>query len=255
MKVALVTGGTRGIGFGIASRLAAERFDLAVCGLRARDAVARVLQGLEAAGTKVLYVQADIGAREAREKLVRAVRSEFGCLNVLVNNAGMAPRRRADILEASEESFEEVVRANLQGPYFLTQACARWMIEQRKENPDWQGSVVNVSSMSATFASTNRGEYCISKAGLSMATKLWAARLGEFGIPVYEVSPGIVKTDMTAPVEAKYDELIEGGLTIERRWGTAEDVGRAVAALVRGDLPYSTGNVVHVDGGLGVPRL
>ena len=255
MKVALVTGGTRGIGFGIASRLAAERFDLAVCGLRARDAVARVLQGLEAAGTKVLYVQADIGAREAREKLVRAVRSEFGRLNVLVNNAGMAPRRRADILEASEESFEEVVRANLQGPYFLTQACARWMIEQRKENPDWRGSVVNVSSMSATFASTNRGEYCISKAGLSMATKLWAARLGEFGIPVYEVSPGIVKTDMTAPVEAKYDELIEGGLTIERRWGTAEDVGRAVAALVRGDLPYSTGNVVHVDGGLGVPRL
>ena len=255
MKVALVTGGTRGIGFGIASRLAAERFDLAVCGLRARDAVARVLQGLEAAGTKVLYVQADIGAREAREKLVRAVRSEFGRLNVLVNNAGMAPRRRADILEASEESFEEVVRANLQGPYFLTQACARWMIEQSKENPDWQGSVVNVSSMSATFASTNRGEYCISKAGLSMATKLWAARLGEFGIPVYEVSPGIVKTDMTAPVEAKYDELIEGGLTIERRWGTAEDVGRAVAALVRGDLPYSTGNVVHVDGGLGVPRL
>jgi NAD(P)-dependent dehydrogenase (short-subunit alcohol dehydrogenase family) len=255
VKVALVTGGTRGIGFGIASRLAAERFDLAVCGLRARDAVARVLQGLEAAGTKVLYVQADIGAREAREKLVRAVRSEFGRLNVLVNNAGMAPRRRADILEASEESFEEVVRANLQGPYFLTQACARWMIEQRKENPDWQGSVVNVSSMSATFASTNRGEYCISKAGLSMATKLWAARLGEFGIPVYEVSPGIVKTDMTAPVEAKYDELIEGGLTIERRWGTAEDVGRAVAALVRGDLPYSTGNVVHVDGGLGVPRL
>ena len=255
MKVALVTGGTRGIGFGIASRLAAERFDLAVCGLRARDEVAGVLQGLEAAGTKVLYFQADIGAREAREKLVRAVRSEFGRLNVLVNNAGMAPRRRADILEASEESFEEVVRANLQGPYFLTQACARWMIEQRKENPDWQGSVVNVSSMSATFASTNRGEYCISKAGLSMATKLWAARLGEFGIPVYEVSPGIVKTDMTAPVEAKYDELIEGGLTIERRWGTTEDVGRAVAALVRGDLPYSTGNVVHVDGGLGVPRL
>jgi NAD(P)-dependent dehydrogenase (short-subunit alcohol dehydrogenase family) len=255
VKVALVTGGTRGIGFGIASRLAAERFDLAVCGLRARDEVAGALQGLEAAGTKVLYVQADVGAREGREKLVRAVRSEFGRLNVLVNNAGMAPRQRADLLEASEESFEEVVRANLQGPYFLTQACARWMIEQRKESPDWRGSVVNISSMSATFASTNRGEYCISKAGLSMATKLWAARLGEFDIPVYEVSPGIVKTDMTAPVGARYDELIGGGLTIERRWGTPEDVGRAVAALVRGDLPYSTGNVVHVDGGLGIPRL
>ncbi|MDA8303347.1 MAG: 3-ketoacyl-ACP reductase [Actinomycetota bacterium] len=255
MKVALVTGGTRGIGFGIAARLGAERFDLAVCGVRARDEVAGPLRGLEATGAKVLYVEADIGAREARERLVSAVRSEFGRLDVLVNNAGMAPRRRADVLEVSEESFEEVVRANLQGPYFLTQACARWMIEQRKENPDWHGSIVNVSSMSATFASTNRGEYCISKAGLSMATKLWAARLGEFGIPVYEVSPGIVKTDMTAPVEGKYDELIEGGLTIERRWGTPDDVGRAVAALVRGDFPYSTGNVVHVDGGLGVPRL
>lgn len=269
MRVALVTGGTRGIGLAIASRLASEGFALAVCGRRAPDEVGGVVETLEAAGTSagqggnagrtasasVLYVQADVSERPARDRLMRAVEERFGRLDVLVNNAGMAPRRRTDLLEATEESFEEVMKANLQGPFFLTQACARWMVQQRSAEPDFSGCIVNISSMSATVASTDRGEYCVSKAGVAMATKLWAARLGEWGIPVYEVRPGVVRTDMTATVEDKYDRLIENGLTIERRWGAADDVGRAVAALVRGDFAYATGNVVHIDGGLTVPRL
>lgn len=255
MTVALVTGGARGIGLGISRQLTALSFDLAICGRRTREDVAAQLEELEARGAKVIYVQADVGEPSGRQRLVAAVRDELGHLDVLVNNAGIAPRRRTDILLASEESFEEVLRANLEGPYFLTQACARWMIEQRSQEPEWSGCIINISSMSATVASTERGEYCVSKAGLSMATKLWAARLGEFDIPVYEVCPGVIKTDMTAPVEEHYSELIERGLTVERRWGTPDDVGRVVAALARGDFPYSTGIVVHVDGGLTLPRL
>lgn len=251
-----MTGGTRGIGLAIARRLASEGFDIALCGRRAPSEVVGVLGGLEAIGTRVLYVQADLAEALERAELVRVLRRQFGRLDVLVNNAGMAPRERTDLLEATEESFEEVMRANLQGPYFLTQACARWMVEQRIDDAaGFNGCIVNISSMSATVASTERGEYCVSKAGLSMATKLWAARLGEFGIPVYEVRPGVIRTDMTAAVEGRYDKLIDDGLTIERRWGTPDDVGRAVAALARGDFPYSTGNVVHIDGGLSVPRL
>ena len=255
MKVAVVTGGTRGIGFGISRRLAGEGFDLAICGRRERGEVAGSLEELESRGTRTVYVQADVAEQAARQRFIAAVRQEFGRLDVLVNNAGIAPRQRNDLLEATEESFEEVLRTNLQGPYFLTQACARWMIEQRTAGSGWTGCIVNISSMSATVASTNRGEYCISKAGLSMATNLWAARLGEFEIPVYEVRPGVIKTDMTSAVEARYSDLIESGLTIERRWGTPDDVGRVVAALARGDLPYSTGTVINVDGGLTVPRL
>jgi NAD(P)-dependent dehydrogenase (short-subunit alcohol dehydrogenase family) len=183
------------------------------------------------------------------------VRTRFGRLHLLVNNAGVAPAERRDVLEATEESFERVMRVNLQGPYFLPQAIARWMIDQRVADPSWRGAVVNVSSVSAVSASVNRGEYCISKAGLSMATALWAARLGEWEIPVYEVRPGIVETGMTAGVKEKYDRLIAGGLLIQPRWGTADDVGRAVAMLARGDLAYSTGQVIDVDGGLAIRRL
>ena len=255
MKVAVVTGGSRGIGLGISRCLTGEGFDLAICGRREWREVAGTLEELEGRGARVLYVQADVADQAARQRLIDAVRQEFGRLDILVNNAGMAPRQRNDVLEATEESFEEVLRANLQGPYFLTQACARWMIEQRSTASAWRGCIVNISSMSAIVASTNRGEYCISKAGLSMATSLWAARLGEFEIPVYEVRPGVIKTDMTSAVEARYSDLIEKGLTIERRWGTPDDVGRVVAALARGDLPYSTGTIVNVDGGLTVARL
>jgi NAD(P)-dependent dehydrogenase (short-subunit alcohol dehydrogenase family) len=167
----------------------------------------------------------------------------------------MAPENRADILEASEESFDRVMAVNLKGPYFLTQASARWMIRQKQADSNFEGCVINISSISATVASPSRGDYCVSKAGLSMATKLWAARLGEFSIPVFEVRPGVVMTDMTAAVKERYDKLIEEGLTIQGRWGLPEDVGRAVAMLVRGDLTYSTGQVVMVDGGLMVHRL
>lgn len=254
-RVALITGGTRGIGLGIARCLAHEGFDLALCGMRDEAAVIAVVDALRTADTDVLYVQADVGNAVARGRLVEAVKTRFGRLHVLVNNAGVAPQTRADVLKTTEESFECVLRTNLQGPYFLTQACANWMIAQKTSDPTFHGCIVNISSISATVASVNRGEYCISKAGFSMATQLWAARLGEYEIPVYEVRPGIIKTDMTAGVQAKYDKLLVDGLAIQRRWGTPEDVGKTVTALARGDLPYSTGQVIMVDGGLTVPRL
>ena len=243
-RIALVTGGSRGIGLGVAQALRTEGFEGAICGMRPTC-------DLE----DVFYFQSDVSDRSARAKLLDAIRQRFGKLHVLVNNAGIAPKVRADILEATEESFEQLIRTNLQGPYFLTQAVARWMIEQQKADPSWQGAIVNVSSISATVASVNRGDYCISKAGVAMATQLWAARLGEFGIPAFEVRPGVIKTDMTAGVTEKYDKLLAGGLTIQPRWGFPEDVGKAVAGLARGDFPYSTGQVVMVDGGLTVQRL
>ncbi len=254
-EVALVTGGGRGIGFGIAQCLAAEGYDLAIGGVRAEEQVRGALDELRALGVQVLYCQADVADREARDRMLGAVRERYDRLNVLVNNAGVAPKVRADILEATEESFEWVMRVNLQGPYFLTQAAAKWMIQQREEDEGFRGCIVNISSISATVASPNRGEYCVSKAGMSMATQLWAVRLAEYGIPVYEVRPGIIQTDMTAPVQAKYDRLIAEGLTLQPRWGLPEDVGRAVAMLVRGELAYSTGQVVMVDGGLTTQRL
>jgi NAD(P)-dependent dehydrogenase (short-subunit alcohol dehydrogenase family) len=240
---------------GIARRLAAEGFDLALGGVRAREQVQDVLQELRASGTDVLYCRADVSDREARSGMLDAIRRHFGRLNVLVNNAGVAPSVRADILEATEDSFERVMRINLQGPYFLTQTVARWMIEQRQRGEHFPACIVNISSISATVASPSRGEYCISKAGVSMATRLWAVRLAEHGIPVYEVCPGVIQTDMTQGVQAKYDRLIAEGLTLQPRWGLPEDVGKAVSMLVRGDLPYSTGQVVMVDGGLTVGRL
>ena len=253
--VALVTGGTRGIGLGIARALAADGLDLALCGVREEREVEPTLVDLRKEGGAVHYVRADVGVRTDRVRLVSDVRERFSRLNVLVNNAGVAPRARVDLLEAEEDSFERLVRVNLQGPYFLTQGVARWMIEQRRADEAWRGAVVNVTSVSATVVSTRRGEYCVSKAGLAMATQLWAARLAEFGIPVYEVRPGIVRTDMTEGVAETYDRLIADGLVPQGRWGTAEDVARVVAALVRGDAPYSTGAVVLVDGGLTIPRL
>lgn len=254
-RVALVSGGSRGIGLGIALCLAREGFDLAICGLREAAAAGEAVAQLRGAGAEVLYVQADVGEADARARLLAAVRKQFGRLDLLVNNAGRSPTVRADILEATEESFEEVLRTNLRGPYFLTQAAAHWMIEQGKAQKDFRGMVVNITSVSATVASTNRGEYCISKAGMVMASSLWAARLGEFHIPVYEVRPGVVRTDMSSVAAEKYDKLFREGVAIESRWGTPEDVGKAVAALARGDFPYSTGAVFIVDGGMTVQRL
>jgi NAD(P)-dependent dehydrogenase (short-subunit alcohol dehydrogenase family) len=188
-----------------------------------------------------------------------AVTERFARLDLLVNNAGVAPTERKDILEATPESFDRVLRINLRGPYFLTQAAARFMREARARDAAREhapaGCIVFISSMSATVASINRGEYCISKAGLSMASLLWATRLAGDGISVFEVRPGIIRTDMTAAVKEKYDRLIDEGLMLQKRWGTPQDVGRAVAMLARGDLPYSTGQVILVDGGLTVQRL
>ena len=254
-KVALVTGAGRGIGLGIAKCLAAEGCDIAVCDIHEEKAIRGALDELRGLGADVLYCLADVSDKDARAGMLSQIRGHFGRLNVLVNNAGVAPKVRADILEASEESFEWVMRINLLGPYFLTQAVANWMIQQQKEDGQFEACIVNVSSISATVASPSRGEYSISKAAVAMASKLWAVRLGEFGIPVYEVRPGIVMTDMTRPVKEKYDKLIAEGLLVQARWGLPEDVGRAVAMLVRGDLAYSTGQVVMVDGGYSLERL
>jgi 3-oxoacyl-[acyl-carrier protein] reductase len=254
-RVALVTGGSRGIGRGIAEALADSGFDLAINGVRDAAQVGDVLEAIASRGADVAYCRGDVSSAGDREAIVDAVRSRFGRLDVLVNNAGVAPNVRADILEATEDSFDRVLGINLKGPYFLTQTVARWMIEQRQADGSFRGVIVNVSSVSATEASINRGDYCISKAGIAMATQLWAHRLAEFGIAVYEVRPGIITTDMTAPVKEKYDRLLANGLTVDNRWGEPEDVGRAVAMLARGELTYATGNVLHIDGGLTLRRL
>jgi NAD(P)-dependent dehydrogenase (short-subunit alcohol dehydrogenase family) len=253
--IALVTGGTRGIGLAVARALAREGWDLALCGVRPQASVVGVLDELRAAGAAVHYTAADLARAEERSRLVDDVRTRHGAVNALVNNAGRGPRVRADLLEAAEDDFESLLRTNLQGPYFLTQAIARDQVKMRGANRSFQASIVFITSVSAEMASANRGDYCVSKAGLSMAARLFAARLAEHGIPVYEVRPGIISTDMTAPFRDLYDRRIAEGLVPSRRWGEAEDVGRAVAALVRGDVPYATGTVIHVDGGLSVPRL
>jgi 3-oxoacyl-[acyl-carrier protein] reductase len=251
-RVALVTGGTRGIGLGIARALAADGWRLALCGVREPEAVRSVVD--EFAG-RATYFQADIGRPDDRTRLAAAIASQFGAVNALINNAGRAPRVRADILEAAEDSFEELLRINLQGPYFLTQALARQMAARRSVDPSFTGAIVFVTSVSAEMVSIARGEYCVSKAGLAMAARLFAVRLAPLAIPVYEVRPGIIATDMTAVVRDVYDARIADGLVPERRWGQPDDIGRTVAALARGDLPYATGSVIHVDGGLALPRL
>jgi NAD(P)-dependent dehydrogenase (short-subunit alcohol dehydrogenase family) len=255
-KVALVTGGSRGIGFGIADRLAGEGWSVAISGRRPGEAVADAVEKLEAAGDgEVLYCQADVADGEARETMLATLRKRFGRLDCLVNNAGVAPDVRADLLEASEESYDRVMAVNLKGPYFLTQSVARWMLEQRQQRPGEWLSIVTVGSISAYTASVARGEYCLSKAGLGMLTKLYAARLAEADIGVYEVRPGIIETDMTAGVKAKYDKLIGEGLTPIRRWGHPGDVAAAVAMCARGELAFSTGEVINVDGGFHLRTL
>lgn len=255
VRTALITGGTRGIGLGVARALAREGWNLALSGMRPAADVAPVLDELRRAGVLVSYDAADLSDRAQRTRLAAALRERHGAIDALVNNAGRAPRVRADLLEAGEESFEELIRTNLQGPYFLTQAIAREQLARRAADPAFRPSIVFITSVSADAASVNRGEYCVSKAGLSMAARLFAVRLAGDGIPVYEVRPGIIQTDMTAGVKEAYDQRIAEGLIPERRWGTPDDVGRVVAALVRGDAPYATGSIIDVDGGLSLPRL
>jgi 3-oxoacyl-[acyl-carrier protein] reductase len=254
-RVALITGGSRGIGFGIAKQLAENGFDIAINGVRPIADVKDAIEGLKKTTAEVLYCQGNIASHDDRTRIIKEVKDHYRRLHVLVNNAGIAPRERADILMTSEKSFDEVLGINLKGTYFLTQEIANWMVDQKRMDTTFSGCIINITSISATVASVNRGEYCISKAGLGMVTQLFAARLGEFNIPVYEVRPGIISTDMTAGVKEKYDTLIEKGLCVQKRWGQPEDVGKAVNALAQGNFPYSTGQVVMVDGGLTVPRL
>lgn len=255
MKTALITGGSRGIGFGIAESLAKDGFNLAINGVRKEEKVTEILDQLRAYGIKVIYCQGDISNSVSRGNIINEVKRQFGQLNVMVNNAGVAPKERNDILVASEESFDYVIGTNLKGTYFLSQLAANWLIDQKKADTNFSGCIINVTSVSSTVASTNRGEYCIAKAGLSMVTQLYAARLGEFEIPVYEIRPGVIATDMTSGVKQKYDKMFSEGLAIQERWGVPEDIGKAAAGLARGDFPYSTGQVIMVDGGMTLQRL
>ena len=256
MKTALITGGSRGIGFGCAAHLAAAGYSIAINGMRAEAEVTEAIDELKAAGApRVIYCRGDVGTAEGRTAIMDTFCDEFDQLNVLVNNAGVAPSERKDVLETTGDSYQRLMRINCEGPYFLTQSVANWMIRQKQADPDFHGCIINVNSISATVVSTSRGEYCVSKAGLAMVTQLFAARLGEFDLPVYEVRPGITRTDMTAGVTAKYDQLIADGLCVTPRWGSPDDVGKAVAVLASGAFPYSTGQVVMVDGGLTIPRL
>jgi 3-oxoacyl-[acyl-carrier protein] reductase len=253
--VALITGGTRGIGLGIAKRLALEGIDLALNGVRPESDVEAVLDELRKSGVRVEYLSGNIAERADRESILAGVKEKFGTLNFLINNAGVAPRVRADVLEVAEEDFDHLMDINLRGTFFLSQSVANWMTEMRKADLETALSIVNITSVSARLASTNRAAYCMAKAGLSMMSQVLAVRLAEFAIPVYEIQPGIIETDMTEKVKSIYQERIEKGLTLESRMGKPEDVGKVVAALLRGDLPYATGQILSVDGGLMVGRL
>ena len=253
-RVAVITGGSRGIGFGIAQKLALEGFDLVIVGRR-EESKLESLNELKKYGQKVFYCQGDIGSTDNIESIVNKIFSHVSHVNLLVNNAGIAPKVRKDILQTTVESYRDVMDTNLTGPFFLTQRIANHMVAVKTEHPEFEALIVNISSISATVASVNRAEYCISKAGLSMLTKLFACRLGEFNIPVYEVQPGITKTDMTEKVSEKFDKMLTEGLCLTARWGFPEDVGKIVASLSRGEFPYSTGQIFIVDGGLTVPRL
>ena len=251
--VAIVTGASRGIGRAIAIELAKLGYDLVIN--RVKQEPPQTQKEVEELGAQCEFVQADIACAEDRSRLVASTKSRFGKCDLLVNNAGVAPLKRLDILEATEESFDRVMGINLKGPYFLTQLVANWMIEQKKQNPQRSFRIVNISSISAYASSPSRGEYCISKAGMSMMTRLYADRLAEYNIGVFEISPGIIATDMTSAAKEKYDKLIADGLTPIKRWGQPEDVAKAVGAIAEGRLDFCTGQVINVDGGFHLKRL
>jgi 3-oxoacyl-[acyl-carrier protein] reductase len=254
-RVALVTGAGRGIGRGIAIALARRNWTVAVNFRRNADAASETLAVVEESGGAGMVIQANIADGADRSRLVNEMLAQYGRVDLLVNNAGMAPRQRADILDTSEASYDEVMNVNLKGPFFLTQLIARKMIQLLDAGVIENPKIINIGSLSAYTSSTNRGEYCLSKAGLAMMTALYADRLAASGITVYEVRPGIIETDMTQAVKAKYDRLIAEGLTPIQRWGQPEDVAHAVVAIAEGALPFSTGEVINVDGGFHLHRL
>jgi len=258
--VAFITGASRGIGRGIALELAAQGYDLAGNSRNfepqnTASGLFEVKQQVEKLGAAFLPMQGDVSSLEDHQHMLKSILEKFGRIDLLVNNAGVAPEKRLDILETTAASFDHVLGINLRGPFFLTQLVAGQMIAQVKEKPDHKPAIVFITSVSADTSSPSRAEYCVSKAGLSIAAAVFADRLSEHGINVYEVRPGIIKTDMTAAVEAKYDKLIAEGLVPQRRWGFPEDVAKAVAALVGGSFPYSTGTVIEVSGGMNLRRL
>lgn len=251
-QTALVTGGRRGIGAAIAVALAEAGFDIAISGVTEDDAVKTVLGRIEASGRRACFVHANLKDMDAHARLVDQVATWGSGIDCLVNNAGIGSPKRGDLIDLAPEAFDEVIATNLRGTFFLTQAVARQMVASAPRGPR---SIVTISSVSADLASPERGEYCMSKAGLGMMTKLYALRLAELGIGVFELRPGVIRTDMTAGVAEKYEKRFAEGLVPMRRWGEPEDIGRMVAGLARGDFAFATGTVIQADGGLSIPRL
>jgi 3-oxoacyl-[acyl-carrier protein] reductase len=254
-QVALVTGASRGIGRAIVVALAERGWGVAIDYRGNAEAAAETLRRVEAVGGLGITIQADVANADQRERLVNETMARFGRIDLLVNNAAIAPRQRADLLEVSETSYDKVMAVNLKGSFFLTQRVARVMIAQVQTDATARPKIINIGSLSAYASSVNRAEYCISKAGMAMLTTLFADRLAEYGILVYELRPGIIKTDMTSAVQERYDHLIVQGLTPIRRWGEPEDVARAVVAIAEGSFPFSTGQVINIDGGFHLHRL
>jgi NAD(P)-dependent dehydrogenase (short-subunit alcohol dehydrogenase family) len=255
-KVAIVTGSSRGIGRGIAVELAQYGWHIVINYRSNREAAEEAGEQIKAAGSEALLVKADMAHNADLQALVDATLENFGVISLLVNNAGIGPRQRVDMLEVGEASYDEVMGINLKGPFFLTQRVANEMLTLLEQDAIRTPMIINISSISAYTSSPARAEYCISKAGMSMMTALWADRLAQYGINVYEIRPGIIRTDLTSVVKDKYDRLIlDEGLTPIRRWGEPEDIGKAVAAIAEGSFPYSTGEVINVDGGFHLHRL
>ncbi len=254
-SVALVTGSTSGIGAAIAMELGKDGFDIAVNGRRDEEQAKLVISKIRASGARAVYIRADVSRTEDRTLILTRLKEEFGGIDIFVNNAGVPSKLRADILEASEESFDRVLDVNLKGPFFLTQIIAKWMVELKQRDDRLEPKIINISSISSYTSSPSRAEYCVSKAGVSMMTKLYADRLSEYGINVYEIRPGVIDTPMTEPVKEKYGKLISQGLTPIKRWGKPEDVAKAVVAIAKGYFPFSTGEVFDVDGGFHIRRL
>jgi len=254
-RVALITGASRGIGKAIALALAESGLDVVINFASQHAAAAQVQKEALRFGVRAELLQADISQTQDHTRVMESLNEKFERLDVLINNAGVAPKVREDMLIASEESFDRLMNTNLRGPYFLTQRLSRWMVELGKKLTDYSPVIVNISSVSAYASSPTRADYCLTKAGIAMMTQLYAHRLAEFGIPVFEIRPGIIETDMTAGVKEKYDRLIAEGLTPIPRWGKPADVAKAVTAIVHGFFPFSTGEVFNVDGGFHMKRL
>lgn len=254
-KTAVVTGASRGIGKAIAIQLAKEGYSIATIGSSEVDSVSEGLEEIKKYSPELIYFKGSISSHNDRKAFLDIVMSDFGRLDILVNNAGVAPKIRTDILQTTEESMDYVLGINLKGTFFLTQLAANIMVSELNTIEGIKPKIINISSISAYTSSTQRGEYCISKAGISMVTALFANRLSEYGINVYEIRPGIIMTEMTSAVKEKYDDLISNGLTPFKRWGYPEDIANAVSVLVSEKLSFSTGEIINVDGGFHLRRL